>query len=51
MLRKINYALLSIAILLGVLCIGFSIYYKQVDVSKSSVIQNLEGTLHPTGGF
>ena len=50
MLKKLNFTLLGIAFILGMVCIGFTIYYDQVDVMQSNVIKTIESTLNPTGG-
>lgn len=50
MLRKLNFTLLGIVIVLGIICLGFTLYYKQVDIASSNFIKVLEGTVNPTGG-
>ena len=50
MLKKLNFTLLGIAIFLGVVCLGFTLYYNKVDVAQSNIVQTLEGTLNPSGG-
>lgn len=48
-LSKINIALGGIALILTCLCIGLTVYYKQVDVAQETFVRTLQQTINPEG--